>query len=316
MNNKIGIDLHCHLDGSLSLEYIQSILGDQITQEDIQAPDNCQSLTEYLSKFDIPLKCMQNEEHLKGAAWDFMRLAARDNVRYIEVRFAPMLSVHEGLKVHRVIEAVLSGLEKGKEEYHIDYNVIVCAMRHHSVEDNLEMLKAARSFLGSGVCGADLAGDENHYPMKNFIPLFQEVKKMEMPFTIHAGECGSPENIKGAIGCGAARIGHGIAMAGRRDIQELCRRKHIGIEMCPISNLQTKAASIDNYPLRQFLDEKLLVTINTDNRTVSNTNLGKEKKFIQKQYGITEEDIRAMTRNAIEISFADDEVKNRLCKDL
>ena len=134
-----------------------------------------------------------------------------------------------------------------------------------------------------------------------------------MPFTIHARECGNSENIRTAISCGARRIGHGIAMRGNEEIIHLCREKKIGVEMCPISNLQTKAVSdVKEYPMREFLDKGILATINTDNRTVSQTSLDKEVEFVKKYGKITEEDIRVMSRNAIEIAFASDDVKHYL----
>ena len=311
------VELHCHLDGSLSHSYIRSQLGEAITLSQLQVSENCRNLAEYLEKFDLPLQCMQTEEGLRGAGYDFIQSCAAENVQYVEVRFAPMLSLQKGLSPEHVIQAVLEGLEKGKQKFAVDYQVIVCAMRHHSLEENLRMIKGSRLFLHEGVCAADLAGNEAVYPMTEFLELFAQVKKMEMPFTIHAGECGNAKNIRDAVWAGAKRIGHGIAMHGNADIQKLCKERHIGIEMCPRSNLQTKAVeNISQYPLREFLDRGLLVTINTDNRTVSNSTLTKEFAFIQKSLGITDEEIMQMTRNAIEVSFAEDEVKERLYREL
>ena len=136
-----------------------------------------------------------------------------------------------------------------------------------------------------------------------------------MPFTLHAGECGSVQNILDSVEAGAGRIGHGIAMRGHADIQKELQKKGIGIEMCPISNLQTKAVeSTKDYPMREFLNAGLKVTANTDNRTVSNTTLTKELEFIQKNYGITDEEIQLMMRNAVDVAFADDAVKERMLK--
>ncbi|MGI6010896.1 MAG: adenosine deaminase [Ruminococcus sp.] len=307
------VELHCHLDGSLSPDFINTRLGEDISISRLQVSENCRDLAEYLEKFDIPLKCLQDEEGLTGAGYDFLKNLSGENVKYVEVRFAPMLSLERGLGVRQVLEAVLNGLDRGKKEFGVEYNVIVCAMRHHSQEKNLEMLKAAREFLGYGVCAADLAGNEAAFPMKNFISLFEEAGNMGFPFTIHAGECKDSENIRDSVLAGAGRIGHGIAMKGNSQLQELCRRRHVGIEMCPISNLQTKAAdSQAEYPLREFLDRGLLVTVNTDNRTVSGTTLTKELDFIQRQYGITDEEISILMRNAVETAFADDSVKAEL----
>lgn len=306
------VELHCHLDGSLSADFIRSRLKKAVTMSQLQVDEDCRSLSEYLEKFDIPLQCLQDEQGLRGAGYDFIKSVAEENVRYVEVRFAPMLSANEKLQPESVIQSVLEGLEEGRRKFGTDYNVIVCAMRHHTEEQNRKMLRAARTFLGEGVCAADLAGDES-YPMSQFIHLFTDVNKLGMPYTIHAGETGNVQNITDAVNVGARRIGHGIAMKGNTDVQKLCKDKRIGIEMCPISNLQTKAVSDpEDYPLREFLEAGLLVSINTDNRTVSGSTLTKELGHIQEKYKIQDEEIKIMMKNAIESSFADDAMKEKL----
>ncbi len=311
------IELHCHLDGSLSMEFIQKKLGKSVSCQEVQVSKNCGSLAEYLEKFELPCQCLQDAEGLREAGYDFLRTASRENVVYTEVRFAPLLSVGLGLNTEQVISSLLKGLAEGKRDFGVEYNVITCAMRHHSPEDNLEMLKAAREFLGEGVCGADLAGAEASYPMSNFIGLFEKVKKIGMPFTIHAGECGNAWNIVQAAEAGAKRIGHGIAMAGKPQIRQMCRERQIGIEMCPVSNLQTKAAeSMNNYPLREFLDMGLLVSVNTDNRTVSGTSLTEELELVQKGCGVSDEEYRLLQRNPLETAFAEESVKHKMLKRL
>lgn len=166
------------------------------------------------------------------------------------------------------------------------------------------MIRTAREYLGNGVCAADLAGAEAIYPMSEFMELFGQAKKLGMPFTIHAGECGNVQNILDSVEAGALRIGHGIAMRGNSEVQKMIREKGIGVEMCPISNLQTKAVESESqYPLREFLDNGIKVTINTDNRTVSNTTMTKELQFIQEHYRITDEEIRLMMRNSVDTAF-------------
>lgn len=307
------IELHCHLDGSLSREFIEKRLKRSVSEKELSVSGDCSGLAEYLEKFDLPLECLQDEEGLAEAGYDVLKTIRKENVIYAEIRFAPLLLITEEMNTRQVIQALLRGLEKGKKDFGVEYNVIVCAMRHHSMEHNYEMIKAASEFLGKGVCAADLAGAEAQYPMAEFMELFYKVKKLGIPFTIHAGECGNPQNIEDALTAGAGRIGHGIAMREKQDIKEFVKNHHIGIEMCPISNLQTKAVkSVNEYPLREFLDVGLLVTINTDNRTVSNTSMTKELKFVQEAYGISDEEVRVMMKNAIEVSFAGEEVKGKL----
>ncbi|WP_461812933.1 adenosine deaminase [Faecalimonas sp.] len=311
------IELHCHLDGSLPVQIVSELLGREVKQEEMQVSEDCRNLAEYLEKFDLPLQCLQTEAGLKRASKAFLLDLQKDNVEYVEVRFAPLLSVNEHLDCRRVIQSVIEGLEEAKKECNIFYNVIACAMRHHSEAENLAMMKIAREFLGEGICAVDLAGNEAAFPMEKFIGLFAEAKKLGLPFTIHAGECGSVENVIQSVECGAARIGHGIALRGNKKAIALCREKGIGIEMCPISNLQTKAVkSPSEYPIREFLNEGLRVTINTDNRTVSHSTLQKEMEFVQKQYGITEEELITMTGNAIDVAFAKDSIKAELWRKL
>ena len=307
------IELHCHLDGSLSRPFIEKRLGRTVRPEELSVSENCTSLNEYLEKFDLPGRCIMDEEGLSGAAYDLLSQMNEENVCYAEIRFAPLLSETKKMDSRKVIEAVISGMEQGKKDFGIEYGVIVCAMRHHSTEDNMRMIKTAREYLGSGVCAADLAGAEAIYPMSEFKNLFQNTYKIGMPFTIHAGECGSAQNIIDSVEAGARRIGHGIAMRGHSDLIKELAEKGIGIEMCPISNLQTKAvAGPEEYPIREFLNGGLKVTVNTDNRTVSDTTMTKELEFIQNTYGIQDDEIYLLMKNAADVAFAEDYVKDKL----
>lgn len=310
----IKIELHCHLDGSLNLNFVEEMLREEgiylereKLEKELSVSEDCTSLTEYLEKFALPLRCLQTKEGLRRASYELVCDVAKEDVKYIEVRFAPMLSREKGLTCEEVIASVVEGLQKGQEECGVYASAIVCAMRHHSLEQNMEMLKAARPFVGKGVCALDLAGDESAFPTELFRPLFEQAKKWEIPFTIHSGECGSVDNVREAIALGAKRLGHGIALEKSKELRELCKTNKIGIEMCPTSNLQTKAVEgIEKYPLEQFVKEGLLVSIHTDNRTVSKTTLEKEQTYF------SEDVIRICMRNAIETAFTTEEVKQEL----
>lgn len=306
------VELHCHLDGSLPLETVRALTGnDALTLGDLEADSRCKNLKEYLEKFDLPLAGMQTGAGLFRAASDFLRSLKKDDIRYVEVRFAPMLSVHPGLSCRQVLENVLEGLSQAAFETGITSQVIVCAMRHHSEEMNLEMMYSAREFLGQGVCALDLAGDEAAYPLKEFRKLFGEAKKLQFPFTIHAGECGSLENVQEAVSLGAARIGHGIALRRDPELMASIGQLGIGLELCPTSNFQTRAASPADYPLEEFLKAKLAVSINTDNRTVSGTTLEKELELAARLSGGLGDE-RLFTENAVRTAFLDDQEKEEL----
>lgn len=317
LKNLPKIELHCHLDGSLSREFVEERLGRSVSEEELSVTEECGSLVEYLEKFNLPCACLKDETGLEKAGYDVLKTMGSENVCYAEIRFAPLLSVTPEMGTEKVIMALLNGLERGKKDFGVEYNVITCAMRHHSEKENYEMIKTARQFLGNGVCAADLAGAEAQYPMTEFMELFSKTKKLGMPFTLHAGECGSVQNIIDAVEAGAGRIGHGIAMLGNPQVQQLVKEAGAGVEMCPISNLQTKAIQHpEEYPMREFLERGLLVSINTDNRTVSNTSLTKELEFVQRMYGISDEMILQMMQNAVKTAFAEEDVKERLLRKL
>ena len=307
------IELHCHLDGSISQECLEFLLGRNISSQELEVSNDCDSLKTYLEKFKLPIAAIQTPDGLRAATFDLLRQASNENVRYIEIRFAPLLSVNKRFTADQVLDAVIEGIQEGYRRFGIRSQIIVCLMRHHSLSDNFSLLYLVKRYLGKGVCAIDLAGDEAAYPMNKFKDVFYEAKRMGIPFTIHAGECGSLENVIEAVQCGAQRIGHGIALRGHQEEINFCKERGIGIEMCPISNLQTKAVrSKAEYPLREFLDNGLLATINTDNRTVSNTRITKELLWIQSEYGITDQELIQLQKNAIEVSFASETLKEEL----
>ena len=315
--NRPKIDLHCHLDGSMTQKSISEILGRNVALSEAQVSDDCTSLAEYLSKFDVMMRCIQTKEGLKKAAKDFLLGLQEDNVKYVEARFAPALSINEGLEYKQIMEAVLDGLKEASEECGILYQAIACCMRHHDEETNLKMLKECREFLGDGLCAVDLAGDEAGFPTKNFYNLFEYARKVEYPFTIHSGECGDVNNILLAAEWGAKRIGHGIAMRGNTEVMKVVADKRMGVEMCPISNYQTKSLEPGStYPIREFAKNGVLVTVNTDNRLVSNTSITKEMEFLNDRFGISEEELYQYQMNAVDVAFCDEVMKHEVWKAL
>lgn len=317
------MDLHCHLDGSVHPQRIR----DYFAQTGRELPagfdrwvsveEDCPSLTEYLRCFYLPLRWLQTAEGLEQAVVDLLRDAQRENTRYIEIRFAPALHLEEGLAYDQVFRALARGKAQGEAETGVVCLFIVCAMRHHSEAQNLTMLEAASVFYPDLVCAADLAGDENAFPTTCHTAFFRKARELGIPFTIHSGETGSRENIRTALELGACRLGHGIAMAEDRALMDRCRRAHIGIELCPSSNFQTKAAhSWADYPLKQYLSAGLCVCLNTDNRTVSRTDLNREYVRAMAEGSCSRSEMLQLLENACIMSFAPDEVKARFLAEL
>ena len=316
------VELHCHLDGSVPVQTIRKLAGLRgipVPESDEElgrlavAPQGCATLKEYLDRFALPLALLQSEEELYTAAYDLIGEAAKENVMYIEVRFAPLSFTKEGLTAEVALQSILRGLEAGYRDFGVHSAAILCAMRHLGEEQYSPILDLAERYGDRGVAAIDLAGDEEAYPLMPHRGMFDAARRKGIRYTIHAGECGSVQSVRDALTLKARRIGHGIAIQDDAEVLAWCAKKRIGIEMCPTSNMHTKAtAGWRDYPFPLFYRSGILLTINTDNRTVSNTSLTGEFLALEEHYGITMEDVRQLTRNAIEVSFAPDNVKAAL----
>lgn len=309
------IELHCHLDGSVSERVLKNEMKETTG---IHAPFPCEDLKEYLQCFDRILPFLQTEEALEAAARDVIRQAAEEHVIYTEIRFSPGLHCKNGLSYKQVCKAVLKGLEKGEKEFGVKSRAILCLMRGKNDAYNERILDTAKEFLGYGIGGIDLAGNEAAYPPKLYQSFFKKAYDLGIPFTIHAGECQSAENVRDAIEMGAKRIGHGVAIAENEEVKALCRKFGICLEMCPISNLQTGAVKeMDKYPFWRLHEEGVVSTVHTDNRTVSNTNLTKEWSVLTQHFPQIDEAVIVKANiAAAQATFLPNGEKNRLVKEL
>jgi adenosine deaminase len=308
-------DLHVHLDGSLRLETILELAREQgVELPAIDVPGlnaaigcgrNFGSLVEYLRGFDITLRVMQTEEALERIAFELAEDAHRENVHYMEVRYAPMLHTRRGLKLTKVVEAVLSGLRRARETFGIKANVIICGIRNISAESSYQMAELAVAYKGRGVVGFDLAGAEADFPAKHHRAAFQLVRDNNVNCTIHAGEAYGPESIAQAIHvCGAHRIGHGCRLREDGDLLHYIIDHRIPLECCPSSNVQTGAVKdFATHPLKLYFDLGVRVTINTDNRLITDTSVTKELFLVHTKVGVPFVDIKNMLISGVKSSF-------------
>ena len=314
------IELHCHLDGSLDLETTRMLLedrGEKYSHEELanlmQVPDSCESLAEYLKRFDLPNHCLQDKEGIEKSSYALAKNAACENIKYFEVRFAPAFSTTKGLSFRDIIESVEAGLKKARDEYDIETGIILCMMRGMDDDLNKKVMDIGREMLGSGVVACDIAGDEAAYPISQYADLFKYARDISLPYTIHAGETGIVSNIRGSIELGTKRLGHGIAMMQDVELMKYCGSHKIGTEICPTSNIQTKAyKEISDCPIMTFMEYGIPVSLNTDNRTVSNTDVTSEYIKINKAFGLDEEHLKKIYMDSVDMAFADDDVKHRL----
>ncbi len=315
------IELHCHLDGSLRPETIIDIaLKDGIQlpsyernelQKELIAPLECESLDDYLKRFALPNLVMQSKENLRRITFELFEDAAKENVKYMEVRFAPLLHTLKGLDVEEIIQAVLEGMKAAAKRYDIRGNIILSCMRTMPVESAFEVVEKGRKFLGKGVVAIDLCASEEEGFCRRFIEPIALARNYGYRVTIHAGETGVGKNVLEAVELlGAERIGHGVFIKDCPEAYTIVKDRQVVLEMCPTSNVQTKAVrDYHEHPIYLFHKDGIKVTINTDNRTVSDTTMTKECQIVNSEFNLSEEDYRQIYLNSVEASFADKETK-------
>ena len=309
------VELHCHLDGSLRT---RSIL-DQAKKDNIKLPfqnindlnnyfridNNRVSLEDYIEKFEITLSVMQTPESLYRFAFELIEDVATENVRYIEIRYSPILHTKNGMTLDNAIQSVQKGLKKGEKIYGVKSGIIVCGIRHISPEASLRLADLAIKFKNNGVVGFDLAGAEENFPAKEHREAFYLIRNNNINATIHAGEAFGPPSIHQAIHqCGANRIGHGTRLKEDKNLMEYVINHRIPLEICLTSNWQTKSIrSLKYHPLRYYYERGMRVTLNTDNRLISNTTLTDEFMLAHNLFQFRLEDFREMTIIAMKSAF-------------
>ncbi len=311
--------LHLHLDGSLRPETVYKWLREQgkdttleQVKKDLMVDKSCRDLNEYLQKFDLPLEVLQTKENIEQATYELFEDLAKQNVIYAEVRFAPSLHTKQELDYNEIVKSAISGMNMAKEKHNIDGNLILCCMRgKDNRAENLRTVEIAKKYLNKGVCALDLAGAEAIFPTSDFEDIFKKAKELNIPFTIHAGEASGAESIKKALEFGATRIGHGVRCLEDDNLVNYLVQNEIPLEVCPISNLQTKATG-EPHPIEELYKRKLKITINPDNNTVSNTDIIEEYKYVLENTGLTIDDLMQMNINAVRGAFISPQKKAEL----
>lgn len=319
-------ELHCHLDGSMRVETIVDIA----KKEKVKLPTNdieelrkilevgmdCKSLEEYLLPFDITAAVLQTKSALQRAAFELAEDAAKENVRYLEIRFAPLWHVKKGLKLTQIVDSVLKGTKEAEKKYDIKTGIILCGIRHTSPEDSMKVAELAVAYKNRGVVGFDLAGAEKDFPAKEHKEAFYLIINNNINTTAHAGEAYGPESIEQALHyISANRIGHGTRLRENGDLLNYVNDHRIPLEMCITSNIQTKAVNrFEDHPLKFYFDLGLRVTLNTDNRLISKVNLTDEYMIAVNRMGFTGNELKYLILNGFKSAFLPLNEKVRMIK--
>lgn len=307
-------ELHVHLDGSLRPETMVDLARKAKVALPSYEPeplrrfmlvDDAADLQDYLDRFDLTIPLLQTPEAVERVAYEMVEDAARDNVRYLEVRYCPHLSQRQGMTLDEVMQSELRGLARGERDFGVVARVINCSLRHYDPAVSVEIAKCSVAFRERGVVAFDLAGGEAGRPPGHHRAAFDLAAQGLLGVTVHAGEAAGAQSIADAVHlCHADRIGHGTRLYESPDLQSYIRDRRILIEANITSNVQTRAVSrASEHPVRGYFDAGLNVTLCTDGWLMAGVSLSDEYWLAHTQLGFTRNEIDRMILNAFEGAF-------------
>lgn len=318
-------ELHLHLDGAIPPDTMWAMAEKEHVALPAPTPEafrtwlkvtsDCSSVNEYLERFELPLQLLQTGENLSRATEDLIGALAADGCGLAEIRFAPQLHLRGTLSQRDAVEAVLAGRKAAAEKYPaVKTGILLCAMsigaETLNLAENLETVRLTKEYLGKGVVGCDLAGAEGIVPLRNFHPVFDLARELDLPFTCHAGDSQGPDTVLDALNFGTRRIGHGHHLYDAPELWQRVRDNGVTLEICPTSNIQCKTQpSYRQHPAKKLFDAGIRVTISTDNRTLAAVTLSDEYDHCVHEMGFTREDLVRMNLYALEASFLPEEDK-------
>ncbi|HVT61373.1 MAG TPA: adenosine deaminase [Thermoanaerobaculia bacterium] len=319
------VELHRHLEGSVRLATVLDLAGrhgvalpawtEEELRPHVQVVGRASSLVAFIAKFELLRRVMVDLEAVRRIARENLEDAAREGIDYIELRFSPyfMAETH-GLAPLAVVEAVCAELAEASGRLPIQAAILVIVSRQYGPEIGWIEVEAAIRCREIGVVGLDLAGNELNFPGDLFVEHFRRAREAGLHAVAHAGEAAGAASVRQAVvGLGAERIGHGIRAVEDPAVLDLLAERRIALEVCPTSNLHTNTvASYRDHPLPELLRRGLLVTLNTDDPSISGIDLAHEFRVARDEMGLAEDDLRRLQENALAAAFLSTEERGRL----
>jgi adenosine deaminase len=312
------IELHLHLDCSLSYEAVSSLVP-SVTQEeyrrDYVAPARCTNLVDFLSRAPKGFQLMQTEDALRLVTEDLFQQLAADGVIYAEIRFAPLLHTERGLTPEGVVSIVERSVERLVRETGLHAGVILCTLRHFTEIQSIQTVKLVEQFRGSRVVALDLAADEAGFPLDAHVNAYRYAREHELFRTAHAGEACGPESVWETLRLLTPhRIGHGTRSIEDERLLEHLRQQRIHLEICPSANVQIipSIGSMEEHPIDRLFRAGVSLNVNTDTRMLTPTTLTREYEELRRVFGWGQEEFLRANLMGLDAAFVDSTVKQRL----
>lgn len=313
------VELHLHLDCSLSYEVVKQIKPTITLEEYNQsfiAPPKCTDLADYIKRAIKVFELMQTKEQLRLVTLDLFKQLKADNVLYAEIRFAPLQHTMQGLTPTEVVETVNAATEEGIKTYGVEAGIILCTLRHYSEEQSMETVQLVNQFKGTHIVGFDIAADEAGFPITNHIKAFEFANAHNIPCTAHAGEAKGAESVWETLkNFHPSRIGHGVRSVEDTALLTFLKANNIHLEVCPTSNIQTNVFNkIEDHTADKIYNAGVSMSINTDARTISNVTLADEYKLMEQVFHWDKAHFKKCNLEAIDHSFASAAIKEKVRK--
>lgn len=315
------VELHVHLDCCLSYAVVKQ-LDDSITEarynESFIAPPKCTDLADYIKRAVRGFELMQTPEQIRMVTLDLFQQLASDRVMYAEIRFAPLQHTLKGLLPVEVVEAVLGATEEAVASLGVEAGIILCTLRHYSQEQSMETVQLVKQFKGTRVVGFDIAADEAGFPIDAHKQAFEFARDNFIPCTAHAGEARGAESVWETIHqLLPKRIGHGVRSIEDSRLVKYLADSGMHLEVCVTSNLQTNIfEQVEDHCIEKLYAAGVSLSVNTDARTISDTNLTKEYSKLVQAFGWEKAKFLHCNLEAIRHSFMPDEKKASISRQL
>lgn len=310
-------NLHTHLEGSVRVSTFIDLaksqgfgleLSEKEVKKALQVSGEVESLIDYLKKISYTYQVLNNPHALQRTAYEAVEDAARDGVRYLELRAGPVTHIAPKFSVNKVIGSILKGIREAEKSFDISCGLIVSALRGHDPKVNVRLAYTTLDFKNQGVVGFDLAGDEAGYPAEMHAKAIHIAREGGLGITIHAGEAGGAKNVRYAVEeLHARRIGHGVKSIQSDRAVDLIKKESVLLEICPISNVHTHTVeSIRDHPVRKLYDQGVKISIGDDDPVTSRTRVSKELTLLRQRLGFTLEELKKIQEMGINASFLRD----------
>jgi adenosine deaminase len=311
------VELHLHLDCSLSYEVVKKI-DPSVTEDeylhDYIAPAKCIDLADFLTRAVKGFALMQTREQIQLVVHDLFAQMAADNMLYAEIRFAPLQHLQKGMTPYEVVAAAEEAMAEAVRQTGIEARLILCTLRHFTQQQSMETVKLVEQFANTYVAGFDIAANEAGFPVDNHIAAFTYAKEKGIPCTAHAGEAKSAASVWETLEYfGPSRIGHGVRSSEDKSLVAHLCKNNIHLEICPTCNVQINIYDTHKeHPIDELYKAGVSVSVNTDCRTITNTTLNREYEKLQQVFGWTVPDFYNCNANALKAAFIPDTVKESL----